>query len=79
MQVPLEVTFRHVDRSEWFDKYIFQGVDGLQHLCDDLIKWRIALKRRHEKHHSANPFYILHRGIPTSKQGFGCDRREWRT
>lgn len=68
MQVPLEVSFRQVDRSKWIDDYIFQRVDRLQHLCDDLIACRIAVERRHQQHHTANPFHVrIEASIPPNK------------
>lgn len=76
MQVPLEVSFRHVDRSDWIDDYIFQRVERLQHLCDNLIACRIAVERRHRQHHTGSPFHVrIEASIPPNKDLVATEER----
>lgn len=50
MQVPLEVTYNHVDRSDWIDDYIKERVGKLERMCDGLIACRVVIEReQHSK------------------------------
>lgn len=54
MQVPLEVTFRDMEKSEAVENHVRQYVDKLEKYCDHIDSCRVALEKphRHSKHGS---------------------------
>lgn len=47
MQVPLEVTFRDMDKSEALEGYVRRYVDRLEKFCDHIDSCRVAIERPH--------------------------------
>jgi hypothetical protein len=43
MQVPLEITFRGMDRSEAVEAEIRKHVDSLEHFCDRIISCHVTI------------------------------------
>ncbi len=58
MQVPLEISFRDVDRSAWIDDYINKQVQHLEHFCDNIISCHVAVERPHRHQHTGKPFRV---------------------
>ncbi len=52
MQVPLEITFRGMDRSEAVEAEIRKHVDHLEHFCDRITSCHVTLElpHRHKTH-----------------------------
>ena len=52
MQVPLEITFRGMDRSEAVEAEIRKHVDSLEHFCDRITSCHVTLElpHRHKTH-----------------------------
>ena len=58
MQVPLEVSYRNVDKSEAIEKLINSKVAKLEKTCDYMTSCRIAIERRHKSQQSGNPYRV---------------------
>ncbi|MBS3803610.1 MAG: HPF/RaiA family ribosome-associated protein [Oleiphilaceae bacterium] len=59
MQIPLEVKFNDVDRSQWLDDYIEERVERLDRMCDNLISCRVTVGRAQHSHNTGNPYRVL--------------------
>ncbi len=58
MQVPLELTFRGVERSADVDELITKQVAKLERVCPDLIGCRLAVERPHQHQQSGHSFRV---------------------
>ncbi|SFH47932.1 HPF/RaiA family ribosome-associated protein [Modicisalibacter xianhensis] len=56
MQVPLEITYNHVSRSDWIDDYIKSRVDKLEHLSDNIVACRVVVEQTQNPHRTGNPY-----------------------
>ncbi|MCG7598802.1 cold shock domain-containing protein [Halomonas sp. McH1-25] len=56
MQVPLEITYNHVSRSDWIDDYIKSRVDKLEHLSDNIVACRVVIEQTQSPHRTGNPY-----------------------
>jgi ribosome-associated translation inhibitor RaiA len=54
MQVPLEIRYHHLDRSESLDAAIRAHVDRLDKLYDRLVACRVAVECQNHQHHPGN-------------------------
>ncbi len=58
MQVPLQITFRNLPRSEAISSRINQQLDKLGHFCDRIIRCQVIVEIPHHHHHRGNPYHI---------------------
>lgn len=58
MQLPLEVSFRGLPRSEDIETLIRREADKLHRFCDNLISCRVAVEQPNQRQRSGNPFRI---------------------
>lgn len=58
MQVPLELTYRDVERSDAIDALIQEKVAKLEEACDHISSCRIAVERAHTHPDSGSPFRV---------------------
>lgn len=56
MQVPLEITYNHMSRSEWIDDYIKSRVDKLEQFNDSLVSCRVIVEQTQSPHRTGNPY-----------------------
>lgn len=56
MQVPLEISYNHVSRSEWIDDYIKSRVDKLEQFTDDIVACRVVIEQTQSPHRTGNPY-----------------------
>ena len=69
MQVPLEISYKDVDKSEWIEKFIQEKVDKLQRLAREMISCRVAVEKDHQRRHGENPFYVrVETSLPGKKR-----------
>lgn len=54
MQVPLEITYNHVERSGWIDDYVKDRVAKLEHMTDGLIGCRVVIEQEQGSKHTGN-------------------------
>jgi hypothetical protein len=68
MQVPLKLTFRHVQKTEDVVALIQKQVDKLHRFCPYLTSCRIAVERRNASPESGNQYRVrLDMSVPPSK------------
>ncbi len=58
MQVPLQITFRHMDTSEALAARIRERAEELDQICDRIISCRVAVERQHARHQQGNLFRV---------------------
>ncbi len=58
MQVPLEVSFREVAKTENLDNLIREKVDKLEELCDYMTSCRVAVEKPQKNIRSGNPYRV---------------------
>ncbi|QJQ94259.1 MULTISPECIES: HPF/RaiA family ribosome-associated protein [Halomonadaceae] len=59
MQVPLEISYNHVSRSEWIDDYIKTRVEKLEHFSNDMVSCRVVIEQTQNPHRTGNPYRAL--------------------
>lgn len=58
MRVPLELTFRNVEKTRALEEYIRSEVKGLEQASDALISCRVAVEKPQEHQRSGSPFRV---------------------
>lgn len=56
MQVPLEITYNHISRSEWIDEYVKSRVEKLEHFSDNIVSCRFTIEQTQNPHRTGNPY-----------------------
>lgn len=69
MQVPMEISYKDVDKSEWIEEFIQERVDKLQRFARDLISCRVAVEKDHKRRQGGNPYYVrVETSLPGKKR-----------
>lgn len=58
MKIPLQITFRNLDRSEAMEAQIQKKAAKLDQFCDDIISCRVMVEARHRNHHKGNLYHV---------------------
>ncbi|HEV7866147.1 MAG TPA: HPF/RaiA family ribosome-associated protein [Chthoniobacteraceae bacterium] len=58
MQVPLEIAYHQVSKSEAIDALIREKMDHLEQFCDHITSCAIVVERPHLHERSGNPFRV---------------------
>ncbi len=58
MDLPLELTFRGVEKTEGLETLIRQKSDKLERICDHISSCRIAVEKPHSHQASGNPYRV---------------------
>jgi cold shock CspA family protein len=58
MQIPLEITFRDVRKTEAIEKLILEKVAKLEKTCDYMVSCRIAVEMPQRHQQTGNPFRV---------------------
>jgi len=58
MQVPLEVTYRNVEKTDAIENLIREKVDKLEKICDYMISCRVAVEAPQQHQQTGNPFRV---------------------
>jgi len=58
MQVPLEISYRDVDKTDSIDSLIRQKVAKLEQVCDYMISCRVAVEKRHRHQRTGEPYRV---------------------
>jgi ribosome-associated translation inhibitor RaiA len=58
MQIPLEITYRHVPKRAEVEARIRQKAAKLERFCDHIIGCRVALERPQRHQRSGNPYRV---------------------
>lgn len=59
MQVPLELTFRHLDKSPAVEALIRKRVEKLEQFRQNIISCRVLVERPHQHESSGSPYRVL--------------------
>ena len=59
MQIPIQITFRHMDKSEWIEQLILEKVNKLEQFADRITSCRIVVQPA-GKHHRHGNLYEIH-------------------
>lgn len=72
MQVPLEITYDGIDRTQWLDEYIQERAYRLDRMCDSLLGCRVVVERSQHHKHTGNPYRVrVEVTIPPKKDLIG--------
>jgi len=58
MQIPLQITFRHMDPSAAVEERIHEEAAGLEKFCDSIMSCRVVVESPHEHHHQGQLFHV---------------------
>ena len=58
MEVPPEITFRGVNKTDDIEQLILDKIDKLDKLCDHIISCRVAVESNQEHQQAGNPFRV---------------------
>ncbi|WP_106478321.1 HPF/RaiA family ribosome-associated protein [Phytohalomonas tamaricis] len=76
MQIPLEINYNGVSRSEWIDEYIRTRVDKLEHFCNDIIGCRVVVEQTQNNNRTGNPYRVLVEVTLPAKGELVADKEE---
>jgi ribosomal subunit interface protein len=58
MQLPLQVTFRHMDPSTALEADVRAKVEKLQRFCDQIMSCRVMVEAQHQHHHKGHLYHV---------------------
>jgi cold shock CspA family protein/ribosome-associated translation inhibitor RaiA len=58
MEVPLEISYRGVDKSEFIDEIVRKQVDKLEKMCTYMVSCRVVIEKRQKFQKVGNPFRV---------------------
>ena len=58
MQIPLQITFRGIPKSEAVEARIREKVDKLERFSSHIISCKVAVEAEHQHHHQGNQYHI---------------------
>ncbi len=58
MKLPLQITFRHVERSEALEANIQERAEKLDQFCDQIMSCRVVVDTPHQHHHQGQLFRV---------------------
>jgi ribosomal subunit interface protein len=58
MQVPLQITFRHMEPSDAVESRIRAEADKLEQFCENIMSCRVVIESPHEHHHQGKLFHV---------------------
>jgi ribosomal subunit interface protein len=58
MQLPIQITFRNLDRSEAIEAKIRERAEKLDEYYDRIMSCRVAVEAQHKHHHQGNNYHV---------------------
>lgn len=58
MQLPLQITFRNLDRSEAVEAKVRERAEKLQKYCDQIMGCRVIVEAQHKHHRHGNHYHV---------------------
>ena len=58
MQIPPEITYRNVEKTEAIDSLIREKIEKLEKFCDHITGCRIAIEKAHDRPSSGSPYRV---------------------
>ena len=69
IRVPLEITFRDVEKTDALEELIREKADKLETVCEDMISCRVAVEKPQEHQRSGSPFRVrIQARVPTGHE-----------
>lgn len=77
MEVPLSITFRNVDRSEWIEQDVRGYVDKLDEICDRITSCKVVIEAPHKHHRHGNLYRVqVHVSVPRKELTVNRDKAD---
>lgn len=74
MMIPLQITFRNMDRSEVIEAAIGSRIARLSRLAPDLMRCAVVVERPHRQHRHGNLYQVtIHLTLPRGKVVVGTE------
>lgn len=73
MQIPVQITFRHMDKSEWIEEMIVDKAKKLDQFSDRIMSCRVVVQPA-GKHHRHGNLYEIHIDITVPGQEIAVSR-----
>jgi ribosome-associated translation inhibitor RaiA/cold shock CspA family protein len=74
MQLPLQITFRHMDTSDAVATRIRERAAELERVCERIMSCRVVVECRHPRHHQGNLFRVgVDLKVPGREMAVGRD------
>ena len=58
MQLPINISYRGVDKSEAIDQFVLEKAAHLEKFCDHINRCDIAIEQPNHAHQKGNPFRV---------------------
>ncbi|MGF1478073.1 MAG: HPF/RaiA family ribosome-associated protein [Cyanophyceae cyanobacterium] len=58
MQVPVEISYQNVEKTEAIDSLIHEKISKLEQFCDHITSCRVAVEKAHDHPSSGSPFRV---------------------
>jgi ribosome-associated translation inhibitor RaiA len=58
MQVPPEIFYRNVEKTDDIENLIAKKIGKLEEICDYITNCRVAVERRHQHQQTGNPYRV---------------------
>lgn len=58
MNIPLQITFRDIDKSEAVEAAVREHAEKLDHYCDHITSCRVVIEAPHHHKHKGNIYHI---------------------
>lgn len=58
MQVPLEISYHNIDRSDWIDNYIRERAEHLDRISGGVASCRVVVELAQAQHQTGNPYRV---------------------
>jgi putative sigma-54 modulation protein len=58
MQLPVNITYRGIDKSEAIDQLVLEKAARLEKFCDHINRCDVVIEQPNHAHHKGNPFRV---------------------
>ena len=58
MQLPVNITYRGIDKSEAIDQLVLERAARLDKFCDHINRCDVAIEQPNHAHHKGNPYRV---------------------
>lgn len=77
MAIPLELTFRHLDRSQHIEALVKAHVERLANLHDRIVGCHVIIDAPHQHHRKGNHYHVdIHLTVPGRQLVVDCHPAE---
>lgn len=58
MDIPVQITFRHMDPSSAIEAELHEKVNKLKHFYDSIVSCRVVIEAPHRHHHTGRVYHV---------------------